>query len=871
MGSNIKRHDLSEMKNKGVLAYLKESPLLENACITCKQYTGLKRGEAFALLEQIPRDQRARVRKLDLEYAGLGGYEEREDLSPIKKLFPNMKKISLGFGINPEELGQLAELFPDLSYLKLRNLHACISENGDDHLKQLIKAAQKGALRNLTTLKLAQNMFSPILLNNFFAALPKLIKLAFIGMEMEPYVQTLIPSMLTGALSKIEKFQIHGRNLKNKYYNDLLQAVPETCNFALFNNTFNKEGFDIFQKAIEKGALKQLSHLDLSNNLGIPPVQLAKTLASMPRLTTVNLENMGLTNDHMIALEEEAKSGRFKNVTNLILSNNKDISIKAVAALAAGLPNLTSLSMRGMKLTGASVKALIGIGKDIEYLDLCGSELSTEALMILIEGKLALKGLNLSGTNLTSEHLYVLINSINKGWLKNLNGLDLGGKQLFTGPALQHLAEALPSCLSSLSFSYGVLVKEHFEGLYEAARKGALSGITNFYIGISSIIRQTVNENSGLLIGLLCQLPKLQYLDLYCVATDSLLQNIIVTRTGGKLQELKSINIMECRGILPSTLYMLHIAFPEQGLSYFEMEFDDRHSRALAKATKESINGIYPLRNVTLFNAINNPFSAKGLANLLAIVPNIVQLYLNGQDISTEKLNAIAKLHTYGKLLKVACINMDCRNARHFDSESLVNLVCAFKNLTSFCLHRSQITNKDIRLLAKAAKTKEGLQNVTDLSLLEEWGPEKVFESQISEAVEKNGELEILPRNIEPESRVSPTALAQLIENLPLLTGLQLSVWVTNKHIEALLSLAVQGKLCKLTGLDLSHNPMITDPKLLLAFIAALFKTAPKFDRLTLRNIGLSTEAWTFFLDGLRAIPLSIPASDQEKFFDNIH
>ncbi len=200
---------LKEMKEKGVEADLKKNPLPTNACITCPQFTNLKPGEAFALLKQIPPDQRARVTKLELDYAGLGDHEGG-DLSPIKELFPKLKKLSLGIGINVEQLGKLVESFLDLRSLGLRALHAGLSSSGDGHLNRLIKAAQNGALRKLTELSLAQNMFSPDILDSLFMALPNLKKLEFEGMLIDSYFPKLISSVKNGALSRITTLNIYG-------------------------------------------------------------------------------------------------------------------------------------------------------------------------------------------------------------------------------------------------------------------------------------------------------------------------------------------------------------------------------------------------------------------------------------------------------------------------------------------------------------------------------------------------------------------------------------------------------------------------------------------------------------------------------------
>jgi len=849
------KYCLKEMKEKGVLAYLAENHFQQNAFITCPQFTDLEPGEAFVLLGQIPPDQRALVTKLELEYAGLGDHEGG-DLSPIKKLFPNMKMISLGIGINVEHLGRLVEQFPDLLSLGLMALHTGVSLSGDDHLKRLIIAAQKGALQNLTNLVFAQNTFSPIVLDSLFKVLPKLDTLEFKNMILDPYVPKLISALRDGALSKLSAFHIYGRNLMPQNLGKLVSAC--TCvSVSLQNSLGDEESVEALMEAIGGGALKRLRYLNLSYNAGIQPRKLAEILGALLQLQEVELEMMNLINEHMIAILDRINDGRLQNVSSLNVGKNPKLSVKAVAAVAAGLPNLAKLSMVGMKLNGNSVKELAG-KTSLTHIDLRESELSPEALKYFVEQKPALKSLDLFGTMLSYPHFNVLIQARKAGWLNSLESLNLGGNQLYTGSDLQQLAEALPNCLQLLYFERGVIVREHLEGLYQASKKGALIGIRNLYINICGKMRQVVYEDSGPLVRLVCNLPNLKCLDLYCVATDSLLRSLITKRNEGQLAQLNQINIMECYGIQPETLKMLHIAFPEQGLGYFEMGFKDEHAYALVDATKQNVKGVYPLQGATLFNATNNPFSADGLSRLLAHLPALKQLYLNGGDLSEDKLNAIVQVRCTGKLKNVTAVCMEGRGVRLFSPKALESFIYAFGNLNSFSLTRTVIANKDIRLLARAAESKGALQHVTYFAIQEGMGPEISYASLIQgEKDKKEEESEIFPLYVPPMCRVNPAILARLLSNLPLLSALYLNAWITNENIEALIPVVEQGKLCKLAKLDLSNNPMISNPKLLVALVKAVLKTSPGFHDLSLKRIGLVKEGWDLLLGELKGLSIS--------------
>ncbi len=558
---------------------------------------------------------------------------------------------------------------------------------------------------------------------------------------------------------------------------------------------------------------------------------------------------MNLTDAHMDALAGEIKAGRLKEVRRLLVGKNPDLSVKAVAAVAVGLPHLSHLSMIGMELNGNSVKALATGGEMLTSIDLRGSSLSPEAFRYIVSHKFELKSLDLFGTGLEDDHLEVLIRVCKDGELNCLQNLYLGGGQKFTGLGLQRLAEALPGSLQSLSFDYGVLAEDHVRGLCQASMNGALSNLCNFGV-LCARIGRVADKDISLLVGFLCNLPKLTNLGLYCVATDFLLQKLLKERQDGKLPQLKQIDIMECRGIQPKTLEELHVAFPEQGLGYFEMGFGDEHADALVRATEHCVNGIKPLQNVTLFNVTNNLFTARGFTSLLSSLPTLIQLYFNGKDL--DKLDAIAQVRRNGKLQKVTSISLTSRGKRLFSPGSLEDLVFAFKNLASFSLVGAELTDMDIVFLAVVAEKRKALQQVKSFCLGQGVGSGISYASLISEeeVKEKKEGKNIL-------GGVHPELLALLLANLPSVNALGLCEGLTNEHVEAMTRVAKQGKLGRLTSLNLSNNPKLTNPKLLVALVKALRKNSPGLRELMLGNIDLSSEGWTLLLGELRDLVVS--------------
>jgi len=397
--------NLRDIPEDQVAAYFENNPFPKGCCLTYPlnlQHMP-RRGVVLRLLAQIPATEKEKVTGLDLDYAELAD----EDLPQIAAFFPTLQELSVGFELSPEPLGCLVEALPNLQSLGLRRLN--LADSADAHIERLTRAAQHGGLQNLSTLLLLQTKVSAQVMENFFRALPKLRELTVKGTMLDGHVPMLLRAFeKRGALGKLKYFGLgRGTGLSAENLKVLLTAFTgDAANLDEFLD--DEERIETLGQVIQEGHLNQLVFLSLSHNQDIPPGLLAGMLGGLQNLQEIELNDMQLTDEHMRALAEERKAGRLEGIRSFQIKENPELSLHAVAEVAKGMKNLSSLGMIGMDLSGPSAQEFAVGWQELTSLNLTQSRLSEQALRYFVSQKPALKSLNLNDTDLTDGQLAVL-------------------------------------------------------------------------------------------------------------------------------------------------------------------------------------------------------------------------------------------------------------------------------------------------------------------------------------------------------------------------------------------------------------------------------------------------------------------------------
>ena len=402
----------------------------------------------------------------------------------------NLGKVSL----NEDNIKILSELFPKASNLKVLDL-------SDDTVGMAIGPLthQLQHCTKLTTLNLRKTNLKEDHIKILSELFPKVFNLQVldlsdntVGMAIEPLTQQL------QHCTNLTTLNLHNAGLKEDHIQILSELFPRVSNLQVLDLSDNTVGMaigsltqqlqhctqlttlNLHNASLKEAHLKILSELlpkvsnlqvlDLSRNtVGMAIGSLTQQLQHCTKLTTLNLHNAGLKEDHIQILSE-----LFPKVSNLqVLDLSRNTVGMAIGSLTQQLQHctkLTTLNLHSASLKEDHIKILSDLFpkvSNLQVLDLSDNtvEMATGTLTHPLQHCTKLTTLNLHNAGLKEDHIKILSELFPK--VSNLQVLDLSGNTV--GLAIEPLTQQLQHSthLTTLNLHNAGLKEDHIKILSE--------------------------------------------------------------------------------------------------------------------------------------------------------------------------------------------------------------------------------------------------------------------------------------------------------------------------------------------------------------------------------------------------------------------
>ncbi|XP_072017403.1 NLR family CARD domain-containing protein 4-like [Amphiura filiformis] len=376
-----------------------------------------------------------------------------------KQIHPSVKSINL---FNPH----LSVSFVTDILRYISNVHdVSVTFSEYDPIDQLgVMLTDKQCLTKLLSLKLTLDKLKGDHIKILNEYLPKVSNLQELNMN----VSNIYPRMAVGHLVK------------------QLQYCSKLTSLNLTDSKLEEEHIKILSEHLPK--ISNLQKLNMScNTVGMAIKSLVKPLQHCPELNILNLSNSQLKEEHIKILSEFLP--KVSSLQQLDVSqNNVGIAIKSLMQQLQYCTKLTSLNLFDTQLKEDHIQILSEPFPRISTLHELNVSRNTVGMTI---GSLAqqlqycteLTSLNLSNTELKEDHIKILSELFPK--VTNLQELNVS--ENIVGLAIESLAQQLQYCtkLTSLNLDNTQLKEDHIEILSEFLPK--ISNLQELYVARNSV------------------------------------------------------------------------------------------------------------------------------------------------------------------------------------------------------------------------------------------------------------------------------------------------------------------------------------------------------------------------------------------------
>ncbi|XP_072017961.1 uncharacterized protein [Amphiura filiformis] len=267
---------------------------------------------------------------------------------------------------------------------------------------------------------------------------------------------------------KVGRFSL-SKSIASAFFTQIINSRIQVIACA---NNLRKEHIKTLSEYLSKASNLQMLNLS-QNNVGMAIGPLAKQLQYCTKLTSLNLSNARLEEEHIKILSEFLP--KVSNLQNLNVSaNTVGMAIECLAQQLQHCAKLTSLNLSDTQLKEEHITILSEFLHKISNLQELNVSKNTvgmaiESLAQQLQYCTKLTSLNLHYTQLQKEHIKIL----NEFLPKVTNLQELNVSENIVGLAIESLAQQLQYCtkLTSLNLRYTQLQKEHIKILSEFLHK----------------------------------------------------------------------------------------------------------------------------------------------------------------------------------------------------------------------------------------------------------------------------------------------------------------------------------------------------------------------------------------------------------------